>query len=368
MKVLHVLDMLSFSGAEMMYVSAAHDFQNLGCQLYVLNTSIKLGEFSPFFVKAGYKVIHFPYNKSFAGRFAFFNRLKKFIKQEHIDIVHVHRNDIEFGMAYCAWSCGVKCVCTHHSIYRSNWYSIGYHRFLRWFMTYAFKCRQQSISYSVFENERNYYHNDSVLIYNWYDSNKFYPAQEGEKEKIREQLGISIKSKVIVSVGSCRELKRHQDIIEAVALLKKDISDICYLHLGEGEMLEDEKKSAKALGVEEHIRFIGNQTSVRNYLIASDVYVMTSCLEGLSLSTIEAMACRIPAVLYHVPGLKDFNKEKECSVQIKESPAYLAEACKRLFVESDKNQEIADNAYELVHTKFDQKKNVAKIFRLYHGE
>ena len=58
MRVLHILDELKFSGAEIMYVAAAKLFQDLGCELYVVNTANHLGEYTPFFKEAGYTVLH----------------------------------------------------------------------------------------------------------------------------------------------------------------------------------------------------------------------------------------------------------------------------------------------------------------------
>ena len=49
MRVLHILDELKFSGAEIMYVAAARQFQDLGCELYVVNTADAMGEYAPFF-------------------------------------------------------------------------------------------------------------------------------------------------------------------------------------------------------------------------------------------------------------------------------------------------------------------------------
>ncbi len=59
MKVLHILNELKFSGAEIMYVDAAPIFQRLGCDLSIVNTSKHLGVYTPFFEKAGYKVFFF---------------------------------------------------------------------------------------------------------------------------------------------------------------------------------------------------------------------------------------------------------------------------------------------------------------------
>ncbi len=351
----------------MMYVAAAKDFQQLGCQLYVVNTANNLGIYVSHFRDAGYIVLHLPCLNTWFSKCHFCRLIYKYIKKEGIDVIHVHRDDIKFIVAFCAWFCGIRCVCTHHSIYYSNWYSRWYHIILRKISSRVFHCKQQSISRSVYLNERNYYHNDTILVNNWYDKTKFYPASYGEKEDLRRKLNISKDAKVIVSVGSCRELKRHKDIIEAVAIIKKIIPDIYYFHLGEGEMLEEEKRLVSAYELNNSVRFVGNQTDVRKYLVTSDIYVMTSRLEGLSLSTIEAMACGIPTILYNVPGLHDFNMENECSLQVKELPAQLANGCLQLLEDNILAKKLVENALDLVHSKFSMEKNIKEIIALYKG-
>ncbi len=117
MKVLHILNELKFSGAEIMYTAAASEFRNLGCQLYVVNTSKKMGDYATHFIDAGYTVVHIPYIKSFKGKLTFYKRLYNYIKKEHIDIVHVHRDGIKCVISYCAWKNGAKCICTYHTNY-----------------------------------------------------------------------------------------------------------------------------------------------------------------------------------------------------------------------------------------------------------
>ena len=46
MKVVHILNELKFSGAEIMYVDAAEKLKSLGCMLYVINSSMNLGEYA----------------------------------------------------------------------------------------------------------------------------------------------------------------------------------------------------------------------------------------------------------------------------------------------------------------------------------
>lgn len=366
MKVLHILNELKFSGAEIMYVDAAPVFQDLGCELAVVNTAPHLGEYAPYFERAGYKVYHWPYPKTYAERWNYYKKVIAFLKQEKYDVVHIHSSALKWGMSYCAWKAGCKAVYTFHSVFRSRWFSYWYHWWLRWSAKHFFHCRFQTISDSVYENEKEYYHNETIKVYNWYGCNRFSPAIEREKEVVRKEMDIPLYALVLISVGGCCSIKRHTDIIKALPEIITKYPDVVYLHLGEGNSLQEEKELAISLGVIDHIRFCGNQENVRKFLIASDFYVMPSRFEGIPITTIEAMACRIPAILYNVPGLKDFNKERECALLVTEDHHVLAEKIIGLYQDKDKQKELVDNAKALVDAKYFMMNNAKQIYELYH--
>lgn len=365
MKVIHYLNELKFSGAEIMYTDAAPIFQKLGCDLYVVNTASKLGEFSSHFEKVGYKVLFRPYPKGYLKRWKYYRDTIKFLKAEKYDVVHIHSAALKWGMSYCAWKAGCKSVYTFHNVFRSNRHSYLWHWWLRWSAKNIFGCKFQTISDSVYENERNYYHNNTIKIYNWYGSTRFYPALHNEKYKVRESLNIPKDSLVIISVGGCSPIKRHTDIIKALPEIIKKFPNMIYFHLGEGVSLDEEKSLVKKLHLENNVRFYGNQSNVRKYLIASDIYVMTSVFEGIPLTTIEAMACLIPSVLYDVPGLRDFNKEKVCSELIKEDYNILAKTIIELYNNKKRQEYLIDNAKEFVDRNFYMETNAKRIFELY---
>ena len=125
---------------------------------------------------------------------------------------------------------------------------------------------------------------------------------------------------------------------------------------------------AERLGVSGHVRFCGNQRDVRHYLIAADIYVMTSKHEGISLTTIEAMGTGIPAVLYDVPGLRDFNRESECAVIIPEDVDKLADAIVALCDDRQKQATLRTRAKEFVDTYFNMETNARRIYELYKGK
>jgi glycosyltransferase involved in cell wall biosynthesis len=368
MKVIHILHELKFSGAEVMYVDAAQLFHQKGCELMVVATAIELGEYAPYFERAGYKVLHHPYPalKKYLKRLKYYWNFSRFLKNEKIDVVHIHSSGCMWGIAFSAWLAKRRSVYTFHNVFPSRKITYIYHCLLRWSAKKIFKCNFQTISDSVYEHELKFYHNNTTKIYNWYGSKRFYPATKNEKEKIRHELNIPEKALVLISVGGCSSVKRHSDILKALYLVIKEIPNCIYLHLGKGISETEEQNLSNELSLDKHIRFLGNQTDVRKYLIVSDIYIMSSRFEGIPITTIEAMACNIPAILYNVPGLRDFNKERENSILIPESYQILAE--KILFIKNNPQKaiEMAGRAKCFVDENFLMETNAEKIYNLYH--
>lgn len=367
MKVIHILHELKFSGAEIMYVDAAPLFQEKGCELTVVATANNLGEFAPYFEKAGFKVLHMPYPalKNYFSRIIYYLNFIRFLKHENFDVVHIHSSKAMWGMSLCSSLSGKHSVYTFHGIFPTHFYSHLYHCMLRWSAKNLFNCRFQSISDSVYEHELKLYHNKTNIIYNWYGSNRFYPSVVGEKENIRQELSISQDTFVMISVGGCSPIKRHSEIIKALPMIIEKIPNCLYLHLGKGDSEIDEIALANQLGVSKYIRFCDNQSDIRKYLIASDIYIMTSISEGISLTTIEAMACNIPTVLYDVQGLRDFNKTGENSVLIPEDYQLLANKIIYLYSHTELLDIISLNAIKLVTDNYNMRTNALKVLALY---
>ena len=367
MKIIHVFHELKFSGAEIMYVAAAPIFQENECTLMVLATGPNLGEYAGFFEHAGYKIFHkqIPTYRNYIKLLFFYREVIKLFKKEQVDIVHIHSHGTMLGMSFAAWMVNAKSICTLHSVFPKRFLLYPYHFLMRWIAGHLFHCQFQSISDSVYDNEKNLFHNRTIKVYNWYNNRRYFPAEHDEKLMVRKELNIDIRAFILISIGRCSGNKRHADIIKALPLIIKEHSNCLYLHLGEGEFTESEMKLASDLKVDKHILFCGNQVDVRKYLIASDVYLMTSQFEGISLTTIEAMACNIPAILYDVPGLRDFNKRGENSFLIPADFILLAKKTIFLRENMDVCQETSNRAKAFVENAFNMKTNVLQILDLY---
>lgn len=366
MKILHLFNEINFSGAEIMYAQAAPLLQKEGCELIAYSTGERLGDFAPVFKKNNITLFHKPINfrwLSFKG-FKYYLELYRFLKIEKIDVLHIHRSTLIF-VAVIAWLANVRCIKTQHNTFRNRWLTLPYAIAWRYILKALFNVTFQTIGESVYLNELNYYKNPSIRINNWFDEKKFYPAKNTqEKLFLRNQFSIPQDAFVVISTGSCSHIKNHHDIIKALSLVKDQIN-IVYLHLGQGITEQEEKQLAVDFGVSVNIRFLGNQDAVRDYLIAADLYLMTSQFEGLSIASLEAMACRLPCVLYDAPGLRDLIKNDDNGFLIK--PDYNLLADKIIDVQKNPINALvkANNSFSFARHEFSMSISVQKIIELY---
>ena len=63
--------------------------------------------------------------------------------------------------------------------------------------------------------------------------------------------------------------------------------------------------AAMEAGVADHVRFLGERLDTRDLLDASDVFVLSSEHEGMSVSVMEAMARQLPVIATAVGGMAD---------------------------------------------------------------
>ena len=135
--------------------------------------------------------------------------------------------------------------------------------------------------------------------------------------------------------------------------------------MGCGKTENEEKKLAEHLGITKKVRFLGNRDNVRDYLLASDIYLMPSLYEGLGMAAVEAMASNTPSIFYNVPGLKDLIKNNNNGLLIESNYKLLADSINWMITNKDKTKVMANNALEFVNKEFDMKTNTTKIMDLY---
>lgn len=299
MKVLHILNELNPSGAEVMLYSAGTMLNSYEIIGEILSTGPQPGRYAEQLANAGYAIHHIPFIKSPL----FFLALFRLLKTNAYDVIHLHTERANFWLGIIALITTKRCIRTIHS----NFPFIG---FLGWKRKWQRRLLNRlgvthiAISQSVHDTEYKHSQLTTQIIPNWYNSLYFTRTTELQRTAAREQLEINENCFVLVTIGNCAPVKNHSALIEALA--KIDKSNLAYLHIGI-EKDNSEQDLAEYLGIKNLIQFKGMQTDVRPFLQAADLFVMPSTYEGFGIAALEAIATGLPVLLSKVPGLRDLD-------------------------------------------------------------
>lgn len=126
------------------------------------------------------------------------------------------------------------------------------------------------------------------MIHNAIDAAAF-TYDPGLRDQVRERLGLT-DAFVIGHVGRFNYQKNHPYLIDIFAALCKIRQDAVLLLLGEGPDQECIKAKCSELGIEDKVRFLGNQRQPQAYYQAMDIFLLPSYFEGLPGVLVEAQA------------------------------------------------------------------------------
>lgn len=290
MKILHIITTLKTGGAEHLMVDILPRLRDLGneVELAVFNTAE-----TPFYKelrKTGIKI------HAFAGAGNVYNPLHilRLLRLMHkFDIGHTHNTACQMFAALAKMR-NCKLVTTEHSTStRRRKYRIF--KYIDRLMYRAYD-RIICISKPSEDSLRGYIGNDYPIetIENGIDVQKFINATPTD-------LNLEGK-KVITMVAGFRYEKDHPTVIRSLSHLPQDYHLVL---VGDGDRRAEFEGLIAELGLQDRAHLLGLRSDVPGILKSSDVVVMSSHREGLSLSNVEGMASGNPFVASDVEGLRE---------------------------------------------------------------
>jgi L-malate glycosyltransferase len=123
--------------------------------------------------------------------------------------------------------------------------------------------------------------------------------------RVRRELGVADNAVVVGTVARLDPVKDLQTLIRAVGqqgLQGLQPPPMVLLVIGDGSERARLEASAREVGAESYVRFLGHREDARDLLAACDIYANSSISEGISLTILEAMAAGLPVVATHVGG------------------------------------------------------------------
>lgn len=127
-----------------------------------------------------------------------------------------------------------------------------------------------------------------IKISNGVDTDYFNQVSEPDRLNLRKNLNLPEKGLIAIYTGRIEKGKGIEFLIEQWGAVK----NVYLLILGSGSSENELKK----IGLQKNIHFLGFKDNIKEYLQASDIFILPSFGEGLSNALLEAMSCGLVVI------------------------------------------------------------------------
>ncbi len=179
---------------------------------------------------------------------------------------------------------------------------------------------------------------------------------------LRERLRLPVARPVIAIVARLTPIKGHTYFLQAAARVVRQVPDVTFLVVGDGELDATLRAEARHLGLEGQVVFTGYRGDVPALLAASDALAITSIHEGAPLSLLEAMAAGCGIVATHVGGIGEVLEDGVSGLLVHpQDPDAIAGGLLRLIGDPSLRTRLGSAAQSAVAARFDVRTTVRRL-------
>jgi glycosyltransferase involved in cell wall biosynthesis len=298
-------------------------------------------------------------------------RFTVLLRRGRFDIVHGYGLRANLLARLCARAAGVPCVVGG---LRSLHPSDGKRRLDLWLDRLTFRLSAGYVSNSHAAIER--------LVSCGFPRSRFWLIRSGieldlprrvsaiGREVLRKKHDLPMDQVVLVSTANLRPEKDHVTLLQAFAcLVERGILALLVL-VGDGSRRSELESLARTLEVVDRVRFLGSVSNEHVFELSAvaDIGVLSSHIEGLPMSLIEAMAVGLPVVATDVGGVSEVVDDGVTGLLVPPGDVeVLAGALERLIVDPETRRVMAAAARRQVEERFSLSRTVHEHERLYRG-
>lgn len=228
-------------------------------------------------------------------------RLSRVLKQLRPDVIHAHDPG---GVAMAATALSIAAPRPRPALFASRRieFPVGRNSFSAWkysqvddFLAISRAVRERLIADRIPASKID-------VVHEGVDVARIVALPHGN---LHAALFLPTHSPVVGAIGALVAQKAHHTLVDAAALVVKQVSDVRFVILGEGELRPQLEKQIKHLHLERHVFLAGFRADVLELLKDIDVFALSSTHEGMCTSLVDAMAAEKAAVATAVGGVPE---------------------------------------------------------------
>ncbi len=351
--ILHLIDSSGLYGAEKVVLALLRELRRsqflgiLGCIREKETDNVEIAERA---IEDGIPTYYFTMKRGLNPLGIY--KILKFIKHSSISLVHSHGYKPNVFLSILPFR-SFPVISTVH-----GWLKFGTDRKERLYEFLDSKALKRmdfvvSVSEAVKEDliKMGISKKKIVTIYNGITTNHF--RQQFHSSETRRQYFVDQGDFVVGTAGRLSEEKGHSYLIRAIPKLVREIKNIKLIIAGEGPLKRDLECLVENLGIINHVRLIGYEQDINQFLSAIDLFILPSLTEGLPISLLEAMGSGKAVIASRVGGIREVIQNSVNGILIPPmNVEALSESIKFFFNDSEARRIVGFEAKKHINLHF----------------
>jgi glycosyltransferase involved in cell wall biosynthesis len=291
-------------------------------------------------------------------------KLSRIVKQLQPDIVHAH-DPHAVASAALALSFVTSGKCPGLIAARRVAFHLKGNAFSRWkyHQVDCFVAASNAIRQTLIEDGI-----DPQRVVTIYEGIDVHRVQVEPAANIHAEFWLPTHAPVVGAVGALTQEKGHKHLIDAAALVVREVPDAHFVILGEGELRPALERQVKELHLDKHVLLPGFRADILSFIKSFDLFVMSSLAEGLGTSLLDAMALSKATVASDTGGIPEVVAHGETGLLVPpRDHRALAASIVDLLKDQKRRERMGTAGLERVNRVFSAERMIEKTLELYRA-
>jgi L-malate glycosyltransferase len=287
-------------------------------------------------------------------------RIAAFARKVNADLIHAQTSHAHSLARTAAKKAGVPCVVSRRVDFRvgGNWFSRRKYRA----SNVHYIAISEGVKRALVESGINA--NRIQIVYSGIDPTRYPPRDHAQISTA----GASRKEATILNVAALTDHKDHATLLRATDILRRRVSNIKLVIAGTGELKDELRALSSRLDIENLVQFSGHIADLAPVYRQADLFVMSSHMEGLCTSILDALAVGVPVAATAAGGIPEIIQHERNGLlsPIRDAEA-LAANMERLLRDAELVQRLVAAGRQTIAEKFTADKMVEGTIAAYEN-
>jgi L-malate glycosyltransferase len=291
-------------------------------------------------------------------------KLSRLVKDLSPDIVHAHDpHAVAVASLALSFMTSGKCPALIGS--RRVAFHLKGNAFSRWkyHQVDCFVAASEAIHHMLVEDGI-----DPGRVVTVYEGIDLHRLQAEPAANVHAEFWLPTHAPVVGAVAALTQEKGHKYLIDAAALVVREVPDARFVILGEGDLRPALERQIKELRLDKHVLLPGFRADILAFIKSFDLFVMSSLAEGLGTSLLDAMAFSKATVATDTGGIPEVVSHGETGLLVApRDHRALAAAISGLLKNQERRERMGRAGLERVKRLFTAERMVERTLDVYRA-